>query len=77
MCVCMCVCVRLCFCRIYPAETMTNANYVNTPAQAESLLYSQQQAAGDIGLYMNTNKTEFMRFKQERAMSTLSGKPLK
>ena len=28
-------------------------------------------------LYMNTNKMEFLSFKQERAISTLSGKPLK
>ena len=30
---------------------------VNTPAQAESLLHSPEQAAEDIVLYMNTNKT--------------------
>ena len=28
-----------------------------------SLLYSQEQAAGDIGLYKSTNKTELLCFK--------------
>ena len=31
----------------------------NTPAEAKSL----KQAAGVIGLYVNTNKTEFICFK--------------
>ena len=30
-----------------------------------------------IGLYVNLDKTEFMSFKQEKVISTLSGKPLK
>ena len=29
----------------------------------ESLLHSLEQAAGDIGLYVNANKTEFMYLK--------------
>ena len=37
----------------------------NTPAQAEKLL----QKAGGIGLYVNTNKIEFMYFKQEGTIS--------
>ena len=43
---------------------MTDADYVddqplleNTPAQAESVQQSQEQAAGSIGLYKNVNKT--------------------
>ena len=52
--------------RRYPTETMTDANYAdyraliaNTPAQAESSLYSPEQAAGDIHLYVSTeNKKE-------------------
>ena len=63
---------------------MTNADYANdlalltnTPARFESLLHSQEQAAGGNGLYKKTNKTEFMYFKQGRAISTLSGKNLK
>ena len=62
-----------------------NTNYVddlafltNILVQAESLLHSLEQAAGgNIGLYMNANKTEFMCFEQKGAISTLSGKPLK
>ena len=42
----------------------------NTPALAESLLYSLKQSAGVIDLFLNANKTEFMSFNQ-RAISTL------
>ena len=45
--------------------------------QAKSLLHSLEQAAGGISLHMNANKIEFICFKQEGAISTLSGKPLK
>ena len=44
--------------RRYPAWTITDADYAddiallpNIPAQAESLLHSLEQAAGDIGLH--------------------------
>ena len=36
----------------------------NTPAQAESPLHNLQQAARDIGLYKNSNKSEFICFVQ-------------
>ena len=65
-------------------EIMTDADYTddlallaNIPVQDDSLLYSLEQAAGGIGLYMNTNKTEFMNFKQGGAIFTWSSKPLK
>ena len=65
-----------------PTETMTDADYAddlvliaNTLDQAESLLYSLKQATEGIGHYVN--KTEFMCFKQKRAISTLRGMPLK
>ena len=52
------------------AKTMTVADYaddlailINTPAQAECLLYGLGQAVRGIGLYVNRNKTEFMYFK--------------
>ena len=58
---------------------MKNADYAtdqallaNTPAETESLPHSLEQAAGDVGLHVNENKTEFMHFKQKGAMSTLS-----
>ena len=34
-----------------------------------TLLHSLEQAAGDIGLYMNANKTELMSFKQKESDS--------
>ena len=51
----------------YPEETMTDADNLMllTPAQAESILNSLEQTAESIGLYMNTNKTDFICFKQE------------
>ena len=48
----------------------------NTPTQAKSLLYCLEQTARNVGLYKNTDKSKSMRFKQERAISALSGKPL-
>ena len=49
----------------------------NAPAQAKFLLHILEQAAGGINFYLNTNKTKFMWFKQERPISVLSGNPLK
>ena len=46
-------------------------------AQAESLLYCLEQASNDIGLYVNSDKTVFMCFKQNGVISTLTDKPLK
>ena len=54
--------------RLYTTETMTDTEFaddqallINRPAQDESLLLSQEQAAPiGIGLYVNANKTEFM-----------------
>ena len=70
--------------RRYPAQTIMNADYAddiallaNTPAQAESLLHSLKQAAGGIGLYVNTDKTEFMCFNQRGEISILNGRSLK
>ena len=48
----------------YPTETIMNTDYAddvallaNTSTQAESLLHSLEQAAGGIGLYMNTKQS--------------------
>ena len=70
--------------RWYPAETMTDtdlcrqtdASYKYT-CPSESLLYSLEQVSGSIGLYVNANKAEYMCFKQEGAIFTLGGTPLK
>ena len=60
---------------------MTDANYAddlallaNTLVLTKSLQHSLEQAVGGI---VNANKTKFMSFKQEGAISTLSGKSLK
>ena len=53
--------------RRYPAQTITDADYTNdiahlayTPAQAETLLHSLEQAAAGIGLHVNEDKMEYM-----------------
>ena len=54
-------------------KIMSQADYAddlailtNTPAKAESLFHSLEQAEGRIFLYDNANKTEFMCSKQEK-----------
>ena len=58
---------------------MTDADYaddrallLNTPAQAKTLLHSQEQA-GYIGLHVNANKTELVGFKPKGVISSRSG----
>ena len=70
--------------RRYPAQTITDADYAdgiailaNIPAQAESLLHSLKLAASGIGLYVNTDKTEFMCFNPRSDISTLNGSSLR
>ena len=53
--------------RRYPAETLTDADFVddlallgNTSAQAESLLHSLKQVASGIGFHKNSAKTFHM-----------------
>ena len=64
--------------RWYPAETMLNIDYaddlallINTLAQAKCLLYSLEQAAGGIGIYVKANETEYACFKPNVAISTM------
>ena len=45
-------------------------------AQAKSLLYHREQVARGIGLYMKSDKTEFMSFNQDGALSSLNSKPV-
>ena len=63
---------------------MINADYIedlvlfaNTPAQSKSQQHNLEQASRDIGLHVNSDKPEFLCFKQEGAIFTLSGKSLK
>ena len=41
------------------------------------LLHRLEEATRGIGHYVNANKTEYMCFKRERGISTLSGGSLK
>ena len=65
--------------RSYPAQTITDVDYAddkallaNTPAQAKSLLHSQERPAAGIGLHINTDKTEYMCYNQRGVISTLN-----
>ena len=65
-------------------QAIPNADYAddlalhaNTPIQAEFLLHNLERAARGIGLYVSSNKTEFMRFNQDYAISSLNIKSLK
>ena len=49
----------------------------NTPTPAESLLHSLDQPAGGISLYVNADKTEYIRFHQKGDNSTLKDGSLK
>ena len=68
----------------YPAKTNTDADYTddiallaNTPAKAETLLHSLEQAAAGIGLQVNAHKKDDMSFNQKGNISTLNGSSLK
>ena len=57
--------------RRYPAKTITGADYAdditllaNALAWAETLLYSLERVAPDIGLHVNAHKTKYMCFNQ-------------
>ena len=70
--------------RRYPAITITDADYADdlalmadTIADAQSLLHSLEIAAGDVGLYVNAGKTEFISYNQDGSINTLAGKDLK
>ena len=56
---------------------MTLAILANAPAQAETLTHSLEQAAGGIGLHVNTYKTGYICFNQTGDISTLGGSSLK
>ena len=49
----------------------------NTPTQAKSLLHNLEQAAKGTGFCLNSDKTEFLCFKQEAVISILNDKSLK
>ena len=70
--------------KTYPAQAIMDMDYAddivliaNTPAQAESLLYSLEQAPCGIVLHVKEDKTECMCFNQRGNISTLKSGPLK
>ena len=65
-------------------KTITDGNYAadlalsaNTPPETYSLLHSLEQVSKGIGLDFNTDKTEFLSFNQDGAISSLNPKSLK
>ena len=70
--------------RRYPAEIITDADYADdlalfadTIEEATQLLHILEKASGDVGLYVNAKKTEFMSFNLEGSMKTLGGDTVK
>ena len=66
--------------RRYLAESIRNTasvDYIallsNPPTQVEYFLPSQEQGADVIGLHVNTNKIEYMIFKQDGVLSPENG----
>ena len=59
--------------RRYPTESIRNclALLTNAHAKAESQLYSLEQTVRSIGLYVNTNKIEFVCFKQKGPLKSV------
>ena len=52
----------------YPSENIIDADYTDDLvllANRKSLLHSLEHAARGIGLYVNSDKTEFMCFNQD------------
>ena len=58
-------------------RTLMTALLANSPAQAESLLHTQERATVGIGFHVNADKTECMCFNQRGDIPTLKGGPLK
>ena len=63
--------------RQYSTSTITDLHNTDDLAFLEFLLHNLEQAARGIGLNVNLDKTDFMRFNLQDAISTLNGKPLK
>ena len=61
----------------YPAETMTDADYAADLSLLASLFDSPERVVRSTILSVYADKRDFMSFKQDGAMTILSGKPLK
>ena len=65
--------------RRHPAVTITDPDYANdlalmadTIADVQTLLHSLETGSGDIGLYVNAKKTEYMSYNQIGMMHKIS-----
>lgn len=64
----------------YPAKMLTDIDNTDDPAitvdtitNATVLLHHLKNTANDVGLYVNTSKTEFIGFNQQGSIQTVSG----
>ena len=62
---------------VVEAQRELNWKLANTLTQAESLLHNLERAAGNIGLHVIADKTEYMCFNQRGDISALNGGSLK
>ena len=67
-----------------PAQKLTDVDYADdlavtsdTISNAETLLHQLENAAKDVGLYVNASKTEHIRFGQQGTIQTTSGETIK
>ena len=67
----------------FDPASITDANYAddlyllgNASAWAESMLYGLEGVARSIRLYVNSDKSDFMCFTQDGAISAWNGQPL-
>ena len=67
-----------------PANKLTDVDYADdlaitadTVLDAEKLLHLLEDAAKDVGLYVNASKTEHMNFNQEGTIKTKAGNSIK
>ena len=70
--------------RRYPEMTIADADYAddialmsNTVSQAEKLLHHVENAAKEIGLYINAEKTEHVSYNQAGSITSLCGELIK
>ena len=70
--------------RRHLAQTITDVDYAddiallaNTRYQTKSLLRSLERTAGDLGLHVNVEKTEYVCFNQRSVIYTQKGRYLK
>ena len=68
----------------YPVEIITAGDYADDLAllsdtidEATELLHILETAASEIGLYINTGKTEFIAYNQTGAIESKGSHPIK